>query len=335
MTPRLYLPIDAVTGGGIDFDRAADFLELAAFFSNDGTVLTSELANSASIGASEDHADLQDEMENGEEELVSGTVNRLNHRRRVLAGTYPFRIDEDGDILTCTLENDAFGQAAYILSLVLSNLRSMSPVLDGSHLHPDDAEVRRLREYFQFFATAALAAEVHGDAWSFGFPRPDRSPFLDKLRLIWHRLGDGRVGRQTGAPGQPKDDRVDVFAARPHADRLPGYPLAAAQVATGRDAEQKSLKGHLDAFKSRWFATQPVTEFIAYMIVPFALADRRFVDWVRTMGNVLHRLRLPLRVEEAKRLVDDGRSIEGYDRLPDAVRWVARYRKRTEATHAA
>ena len=92
--------------------------------------------------------------------------------------------------------------------------------------------------------------------------------------------------------------------------------------------------GHLSAFKSRWFVTQPVTEFIAYMIVPFAAADSRFVDWVRTMGNVLHRLRLPLRVEEAKRLIADGRSIEGYDRLPDAARWVARYRMRTDATHA-
>lgn len=335
MTPRLYLPIDAVTEGRIDFDRAADFLELAAFFSDDRPVLTSDLANSASIGASEDHTDLQDEMENGEEEIVSGTVNRLDRRHRVLGRTYPFRIDAGGDLLTCTLENGAFGQAAYILSLVLSNLRSMSPVLDGSRLHPDDKEIRKLREFFQFFATAALAAEVHGDAWSFGFPRPDRSPFLDKLRELWHRLGDGRVGRQAGAPRQPKDDRVDVLAARPHADRLPGYPLAAAQVATGRDAEQKSLKGHLGAFKSRWFATQPVTEFIAYMIVPFAAADCRFVDWVRTMGNVLHRLRLPLRVEEAERLVAEGRSIEGYDRLPDAARWVARYRMRTDATHAA
>lgn len=164
MTPRLYLPIDTVTGDGIDFERAADFLELVAFFSDDGTVLTSELANSASIGASEDHADLHDEMENGEEEIVSGTVNRLDRRQRSLDRTYPFRIDEGGDTLTCILENDAFGQAAYILSLVLFNLRSLSPVLDGSHLHPDDDEVRNLREYFQFFATAALAAEVHGSS---------------------------------------------------------------------------------------------------------------------------------------------------------------------------
>lgn len=331
MSPRLYLPADTVSRDTTDFERAADFLELAAFFADDGNVLTSELTNSASIGAPEDYTDLQDEMESGEENIVSGTIVRLECRERALGSTYPFHLDDGGDILTCSLEESALGHAAYVLCLVLSNVRSLSPVLDGTPFHPEAEEVRTLRGYFQSFATAALAAEVHGDAWSFGFPRPDHSPFFDKLRGIWQQLGDGRVARQTGAPRQPKDDRIDVFAARRHADRLPGFLLAAAQVATGRDAAQKSLKGHLGAFKSRWFATQPVTEFIAYMIVPFSVTDDRFVDDVRTMGNVLHRLRLPVRVAEAERLVADGRTIEGYDLLPDAARWVARFRQRRDA----
>ena len=108
----------------------------------------------------------------------------------------------------------------------------------------------------------------------------------------------------------------------PHPDRLPGFPLAAAQVRTGRDAKDKSLKGHLGAFRSRWFRRQPVTEFVAYMIVPFAWADEKFVDNVRVMGNVLHRLRVPRRVAEARRLVEEGMTVEGYERLPEAVRWV-------------
>ena len=285
MISSLYLPTDVVMGGPIDFERAADFLEFIAFFSNESKVSTSDLANTASIGAAEDYVDVQDEMENGEEEIVSGTVNCLDQRNRMLGSSYPFSLDDGGDILACVLNNSSFGQAAYVVSLVLSNLRSLSPILCGSHVHPDDREVRKLREYFQYFATAALAAEIHGDAWSFGFPRPDHSPFLIKLRQIWRQLGDGRVEAQIGAPRQPKDDQVDVFAARHHADGLPGFPLAAAQVATGQDAPQKSLKGHLSAFKSRWFLTQPVTEFIAYMIVPFAICERQFVDDVRTMGE--------------------------------------------------
>ena len=317
MNPALYLPLDEMTS-----DVAADFLEFSAFFSNDAMAFTSDLTNGPSIATAE---------ENGEEELVSSTVNRIKTRQRVLDSEYPFNLDRDGNILTCTLDERSVGQAAYILSLVLSNLRSVSPILNHSDLHPEEDEVRQLREYFQYFATAALAAEIQGHAWSFGFPRPDRSPFLEKLKQIWGKLGDGYVETQTGAPSKPKDDQIDVFAARLLPDRLPGFLLAAAQVATGRDMRDKSLKGHLGAFKKRWFSMQPVTEFIAYMIVPFATADKQFVDDVRTLGNILHRLRVPRRVAEAGRLVEDDVTIEGYDRLPEAVRWVTDYRSRMRA----
>ena len=326
MTARLFLPNDAVTGPKIDFDLAADFLELSAFFSIESVALTSDLANEAAIGAAEDQAKLDDEIRRGEEEVVSGAVERMERRRRVLDGAYPFHLDSGGDVVTCELNENSLGQAAYILSLVLSNLRAVSPVLGGSGLHPDDDEVRRMREYFQYVATAVLAAEIQGDAWSFGSPRPDGSPFLEKLAQIWRVLGDGRVEPQPGAPRRPKDDQIDAFAARSHPDRLPGFPLAAAQVATGRNAREKSIKGFLSAFRSRWFRVQPVTDFIPYMVLPFALDDDQFIDDVRVFGNVLHRLRVPRRVEEAARLVKEGGTIEGYDRLADVARWVADYR---------
>ena len=327
----LYLPIDVVTGSSMDVDVAFDFLELSAYFARDAAVRTSDPANAASLGAAEDHVDLHSEMQEGEEEIVSAAVERIDSRRRVLGSAYPFALDARGDVLTCGLDERSFAQAAYVLSLVLSHLRAASPVLDRSGLHPEDEEVRRLRTHFQYCATAALAAEVHGDAWSFGSPRPDGSAFLGKLEQIWQRLGDGCVQAQTGAPERPKDDQVDVFAARTHPDRLPGFLFAAAQVATGANWRGKSLKGHLTAFKSRWFGTQPVTDFIPYMVVPFATADNQFMDDVRVMGNVLHRLRVPRRVAEAARLVNAGVTIEGYDRLAEAARWVADYRSRAGA----
>ena len=332
MTDSLYFPIDEVTGASIDFDRAADYLELTAFFSVDSTALASDLANQAGIGAADDHANLDEEMQNGDEDLVTSTVTRIAARCETLGPhAYPFGLDARGEILTCNLAEDSFGHAAYILSLVLSNLRAVSPVLGDSNLHPYEHEVRRLREFFQYFATAALASELHGSAWSFGFPRPDGTGFLDKLTQIWQTLGDGVVAPQRGAPQRPNDDQVDVFAARLQPDRLPGFPLAAAQVATGANARKKSLKGHLSAFKSRWFGSQPITEFLAYMIVPFATADNQFVDDVRVMGNVLHRLRVPRRVAEAAHLVEAGETVEGYDRLAEAAQWVADYRGRARA----
>ena len=343
MTPRLFLPFDEVSGGRINSNIAADFLELSAFSSVDCIATTSELANEVSIGAEVawetpgddstnaeqvDIGSLDDDLNDGGEELVSCAVNEVVARRQVLGCTYPFRLDEAGDVLTFDSDPRSLGQAAYILCLLLSNLQGSSSVLAGTSLHPKKDEVTLLRNYFQYFATAALAAEINGKAWSFGFPRRDRSGFIKKLEEIWSCLHDGRVGRQIGASHHAKDDQIDVFAARPYDDQLPGFLLATAQVTTGQYMKTKSLKGHLSAFKDRWFVTRPVTEFIAYMIVPFAIASDQFIDNVRDVGNILHRLRVPLRVAEAGKLARDGVKIEEFDQLSVAAEWLESYRHR-------
>lgn len=322
----LVLPLDEVTGWRINVDLAADYLELTAFFASDATARASDLANAASVGPEEVPGDLHDEMEHGEEEIVASAVSCVKRRQNVLGLAYPFELDREGSTLTCVFDEESLGHSSYILSLVLSHLRAVSPVLGETRLHPNENDARQLREYFQYVATAALAAEVQGQAWSFGFPRPDESGFLPKLEEVWQELRDGHVQAQPGAPERPKDDQVDVFAARTHGDKLPGFLLAAAQVATGANAWTKSLRGHLDAFKDRWFRTRPKTDFIPYMIVPFAIDDVKFGDRVRTMGNVLHRLRVPRRVTEAEQLARAGVPIEAYDRLPEVASWVARYR---------
>ena len=64
------------------------------------------------------------------------------------------------------------------------------------------------------------------------------------------------------------------------------------------------------------------------MIVPFARSREELIDDVRVMGNMLHRLRVPRKVEEAEQVLGAGFEIETYDRLEEAVRWVADYRNR-------
>ncbi|MCY4590766.1 MAG: hypothetical protein OXE86_09460 [Alphaproteobacteria bacterium] len=329
MAVDLQLPLDELTGQRINVEQAADYLELRAFCASDGVALVSDFANQIRIAVGPGQTDLHEELTSGQDDLVSGTVNCIERRCRTLRPTaYPFRLDERGDSLSCGLTADSIGHAAYVLCLVLSNLRALSTVLTTSGMHPDEQETRRLRELFQYCATAALAAELGGHAWSFGAPRPGHSGFLLKLRQIWNVLGDGSVGRQPGAPTRPQDDQVDVFAARTHPDRHPGFLFAAAQVATGANANNKSLRGHLDAFWSRWFVTQPVTSCLVYMIVPFAMRDEEALDFVRTMGNTLHRLRVPRLVTEACALVRDGRTIEGYACLQGLVQWAQEYQAR-------
>ena len=176
MTGSLCLPIDEVTGASTDFDRAADYLELTAFFSDDSTALVSDLANQAGIGAADDHADLDEEMQGGEEDLVPSTVTRIENRRETLDSSgYPFELDTRGEILTCNLNQGSLGHAAYILSLVLSNLRSVSPILAGSCLHPDEPETGRLRVFFQYFATARPGVRDPGQCMVIRIPAPGRN----------------------------------------------------------------------------------------------------------------------------------------------------------------
>ena len=255
----------------------------------------------------------------------------MTSRKRVLAAAYPFELDDHGDAVFFTAEQPDLGQAAYLISLLLSNLRSLSPLLEGSELHPSE-EVRQLRRYFQYFATAAIAAEIQGPAWSFGHPRPDGAGFIGKLSEIWAVLKDGTVNADPAAPAAPKDDQVDVFAWREQADGLPGFLLVAAQVATGRNWKDKSIKSHIaGVFQTRWLRPAPVTEMVAYHVVPFARPDDEFRDDVLVLGNILHRLRVPRRVSEAANLARDGVMIEAFDELNNAVRWIGSYLERTKA----
>ncbi len=170
---------------------------------------------------------------------------------------------------------------------------------------------------------------MNGRAWSFGYPRPDGSGFHKKLAEIWGVLRDGRLQTAAGAPEKPKDDQIDVFAARLHPDGLPGFPLAAGQVATGKDWREKSLRHHLEkVFPQRWFGERPVTMMLCYHIIPFTRPDDIFPDDCRKLGNVLHRLRVPRRVTEAQELHDQGVVIEAFDRLAAAVGWIRAYARR-------
>ena len=187
MTAAPYFPYDALSDGSVpDLDLAADYLELKAAFSQNGQSFSQDIINAMELAADTDYADVDDEMLR-REEVATGTVTRMESRRRALAGSYPFDIDDDGAAITFTGEQPDAGQTAYLVSLILSNLRAVSPLFSATDLHPTDDEVRRLRQYFQYLATAAVAGEIRGPAWSFGFPRPDGTGFNTKLEQIWAR----------------------------------------------------------------------------------------------------------------------------------------------------
>lgn len=326
MTSPVYLPPDEFGGvNAPDLDLAADYLELKAALSPVCQSFSADIVDALELAADSEFKDVNEEVES-RELVAAGAVSRIGSRQRFLGEAYPFSTDNPGSTITFLAETPDLGQAAYLVSLLLSNLRAITPLLDGSELHPSEDQIRELRRYFQYFATAALAAEVGGRAWSFGFPRLDGSGFIGKLSQIWSVLKDGAVCPDSSAPASPKDDQVDVFAWREHRDGLPGFLLTVAQVATGGDWKEKSIKTHVKhVFPGRWFSPSPVTEMVAYHVVPFARPDNQFRDDVLVLGNVLHRIRVPKRVSEAAKLEAKGLAIEDFDQLQAAADWVEVY----------
>lgn len=327
MCPNLYFPSDDFSSADKDYDLAADYLELSAFFSQNNQALTSDLINASEISAEDDYSDVNEEVID-REEIVSAAVKRISSRATILGEVYPFKIDDNGDVLYFNgIDNLSLGCASYLLCLILSHLKSVSPVLTASSAYPSDSDIILLRRYFQYFATAAMAAEIGGGAWSFGHPRPDQSGFIQKLEEIWGVIRDGKIEIDSSAPTHPQDDQIDIFAWRGHPDNLPGFLFAGAQVATGKNWKDKSIKSHLrSVFWDRWFGKQPVSQMVCYHIIPFTRPDSLFRDDVTVLGNVLHRLRVPYRVQEAESLQSLGVQIEAFNELPNAVDWIKNYR---------
>lgn len=333
MSREVYLPSDEF-GGAVqqNLDLAADYLELKALFSQDRLSFRRDIVGALELPGHTSFADFTDNSE-ARQTVATDAVNRMASRQRALAAAYPFDIDPWGAVVRFTAENPDLGQTAYLVSLLLSNLPAISPLLGDSQLLPSARGERQLRTFFQYFATAAVAAEIGGPAWSFGFPRPDGTGFLDKLSAIWADLRDGTVEPDPSAPRSPKDDKVDIFAWRDQRDGLPGFLLVAAQVATGKDWKNKSIKPHIQkVFQDRWFKRRPVTEMVAYHVIPFARPDVEFRDDVLVLGNILHRLRVPRRVAEAVTLDGAGVVIEAFDKLGEATTWIQAYLDEARAT---
>ena len=325
MGDGIYLPLEQISGPQPDTDLAADYLELKALFAKDKYSLSQDIVDALEMSYDYDFKNVDAEIKE-RERVATDTIGRMQLRKNILQTAYPFELDPHGETISFTSERLNFAHTAYLISLLLSNLRAVSELMVDFDKYPSDSDIRILREYFQYIATVAVAGEIGGRAWSFGFPRLDRSGFLEKLTEIWSKLKDGSVKPDESAPSSPKDDGVDVFACKEPNDGLPGFLLIAAQVATGKNWKEKTILSHInDGFKDRWFGHRPVTKMIAYHVIPFARPDKKFRDDVSILGNVLHRIRIPSRVMKAEKLVQCSVEIEGFKKLEEASDWVKNY----------
>lgn len=329
MPERLpYVPHEELSGNNPNAELAADICELSAFFSSTNSYLLSDLRNDLEIGGDEYRdVDAHNRLAN---EPIDAAANVIESREKLLGTAYPFELDDTGTELTY-IDDLNWARSGYLLSLVLSHLKAISPVLEQADLEPSAADVRILRDWFQKISTPALAAELRGGtAWAFGHPRNDHLPFLEKLKSIWTAVKDGEVKSEApiGAPAKVKDDEIDVIAARPHPDGCPGFPIAVAQVATGGNWTDKSLRGTATTyFFEFWFNDSPASQILVYHIVPFIIEKDHLRRHTLRLGNILHRLRLAALLSDAETGVAERRiDAEGIEVFELLGGWLANYK---------
>ena len=234
------------------------------------------------------------------ERLLEAVAEELAVRAKYLSSAYPFYFNDDQTELHCCKEWTV-GQYIYLYCLIFSHVNREEVLLVSPPAGNAD------RDIMQICATYAAAGIVHGNAVSFGFPRPDHSNFLDALKKTYASVGEGEVHDQipAGAPRDEKDARIDVIAWDNSLDGAPGRYYLLGQVATGKNWKNKSIMGEISLFHNTWFKQSPPSTPNPAMFIPFCIEKEENATLSQAMsyltekfGKVYYRYRLPKYAED-------------------------------------
>ena len=310
---------------GAPSEIQADWLELIAFLDPRGFAPVAELIGQQDPEWNQEVEDIG-EADGALEDIAANAVAEIERRSHDLEGAYPFKMSEDGSSLILN-QDWTSAQAIYLFSLIISH--AVRSELLPAHFGPDDAELRTARDLFQVCATLAAAGHCNGPAYSIGWPRRDKTGFLEKLKEIWAHFGDGTV-HDTPLPGTPddlKDEGIDVIAWWPERDGQPGLGFLIGQVASGRNWKDKSVLPHLRRFLSEWFSNPPVSKAHSAIFIPFTVADDQMRRTSSMHGYVVHRGRLARLAGSAPALAEMGVApIERLDEIDRVQSWLRDYK---------
>ena len=269
--------------------------------------------------------------EAAEESFIESIKAEIRQRQEILDQAYPFHLSDSGESLEET-KSINFGQCCYVLCLILSHPKS-GAVLTGKYV----PEINNMvRDYFQAVATLAAANEVNGHSFSFGFPRPDHSGFLSKVKAIYATFGEHTAVVSEipeGASKSPKDEQIDVIAWEPKPDGAAGKFYLLAQVASGANWVSKTISGGpIDSFHKLWFTRQPASRPVPSIFVPICMGN--FIDGscsakidadTYEFGHIFYRFRIPSLAAKGLELSKGNTSLK-IERTDDAARiseWAA------------
>lgn len=317
---------------GSDVQVIVDWLEFKVIASEYFSFGISELERIFDTRRNTEETDFE-EKSSGDEDFYQNAVQEIENRIRCLGTSYPFALSSSGASLELKQKPNE-GMYAYLLCLLLSHTKQ-GEVFNGDYL---PKITNRVRDYFQACSTLAVAGIVSGNAFSFGFPRPDNTGFLSKLQLIYLRFGEGEVVASIprGASRSPKDEQIDVIGWQDRPDGAAGKHYLLGQVASGNDWPGKSIKGGaIDRFHHTWFNAPGIaSQHRAALFIPYCVAANkgetvkdRLLVLTSEFGDIYHRHVLPRLVRKGIRVgqrLKGQITVERITDFPDIVSWVGK-----------
>jgi hypothetical protein len=315
--------ITASPGGGPRW-LLADWLELEALCSPSASASIYTI-NSDSVLDADVESEEIDEEDLRHEQRISRLTTEVENRQRALGDAYPFALTADGG----TLERGpgtGVGAIVYLFCLLASHGRS-----GGFLSNTDVITMTDVPDLLQACATWSAAGYEQGPGYAVGLD-PAPGPFIAKLATIYAAFGDGTpVGAiPRGAPAQVKDDGIDIIAWKAMPDRRAPADYLMAQVASGRNWREKTVKKAIDRFHATWFTKTPARTAKPAMMIPFcidagvdddedmeqealAMQWRRFIA---AFGELFYRYLLPVYAARGLKLAAEGTHVDMADWLP-------------------
>ncbi|MCY4460021.1 MAG: hypothetical protein OXC26_06420 [Albidovulum sp.] len=279
-----------------------------------------------------------DILDQSSEAVFDAISDELSFRSKVLKDAYPFRLSSKTSPLkldVAELADDDFvkqGRDINIACLYMSAIRAGLLNAKACDLK-SDPDIGNL---FQICATIAAAGYVHGDAYWFGHPRPDRPGILDAVKTLADHLGQGIVAHQVpvGESRYVKDGGIDVVAWRSHHDGRPAKLILYGQCASGVNWEGKSVVAKVNRMDG-YYTMSPSKHWLPALLTPFPLyMDKEnshslsneeaihgfYLRNEAVMGVIIDRLRIVLWCIEGLRNPQPSMKT-AVDKLGDLFKW--------------
>lgn len=281
--------------------------------------------------------------------------DELTLRQDILGDLYPFKLSQLGatswklERRSGPSEEVAAAHRVYESALIMSAFRHGHIRKQAEEDKKWKALEAKIAELFQDLSVFA-AAMLLGEAYSFGWPRPDKSAFRKAAEDAVKAMGLGKVREDfpLDSSGKEKDGTLDVIAWRTFRDRTYGALLMFGQVASGSNWNSKPIFSYLEQKFLRYLDPTPSRHYIGAIFMPFLMHTELTVQKTTTVNNAradhAHGLEMTYgTVVDRLRLTELlGRGLPGEEQLhngrepelvlQDAAKWADECRSYCEAS---